>query len=104
MNQPSLFEEPLKDSIIVANISKDIEKENNNIKSLDTLDKAELLDYSIKPNGNLDNSRLKDSISNTYLESSENGSVQKGGFITSEGKMVRLAITKYPYLSKFCYI
>ena len=98
LNQPSLFEEPLKDSIIVANISKDIEKENNNIKSLDTLDKAELLDYSIKPNGNLDNSRLKDSISNTYLESSENGSVQKGGFITSEGKMVRLAITKYKAL------
>ena len=73
LNQPSLFEEPLKDSIIIANLGKDLDKEANIIKSLDTLDKADLLDYSMKPNGNLDNSKLKDSISNTYLESSENG-------------------------------
>ena len=75
LNQPSLFEEPLKDSVIIANLGK--ENDNNNLKSVDTLDKADLLDYSIKPNGNFDNSKLKDSISNTYLESSENGNNSK---------------------------
>ena len=98
LNQPSLFEEPLKDSIIIANLGKDLDKEANIIKSLDTLDKADLLDYSMKPNGNLDNSKLKDSISNTYLESSENGSTdQKGGYITSGG-VIRIGITKYKAL------
>ena len=95
LNRPSLFEEPLKDSVIIANLDNKQDKENNNIKSLDTLDKAELLNNSIKPNGNLDNSKLKESISNTLLESSENGSTeQKGGYITSEG-VIRFAITKY---------
>ena len=98
LNQPSLFEEPLKDSIIIANLGKDLDKEANIIKSLDTLDKADLLDYSMKPNGNLDTSKLKDSISNTYLESSENGSTdQKGGYITSGG-VIRIGITKYKAL------
>ena len=44
LNQPSLFEENLKDSIIIANLGND--KDINNLKSYDTLDKAELLDYS----------------------------------------------------------
>ena len=75
------------------------EKDNNIIKSYDTLEKAELLDYSLKPNGNLETSKLKESISNTLNESSENGSSnQKGGFITNEGKIVRVAITKYKSL------
>ena len=95
LNHPSLFEEDLKDSVIIANLGNEQDKENNNIKSLDILDKAELLNYSIKPNGNLDNSKLKESISNTLLESSENGSNdQKGGYVTSEG-VIRFAITKY---------
>ena len=101
LNNPSLFEEPLKDSIIIANLGKDLDKEkdNNIIKSYDTLEKAELLDYSLKPNGNLETSKLKESISNTLNESSENGSSnQKGGFITNEGKVVRVAITKYKSL------
>ena len=49
-----------KDSIIIANIGKDDEKdkENNiNIKSYDTLDKADLIDYSLKPNGILETSK-----------------------------------------------
>jgi hypothetical protein len=54
LNQPSLFEENLKDSVIIANLGKD--KDNNNLKSYESLDKAELLDYSLKANGNLDNS------------------------------------------------
>ena len=95
LNHPSLFEEELKDSVIIANLGNEQDKDNNNIKSLDILDKAELLNYSIKPNGNLDNSKLKESISNTLLESSENGSnEQKGGYFTSEG-VIRFAITKY---------
>jgi hypothetical protein len=94
--RPSEYEVPLKDQIIIANIEKEEDKENNNIKSYDTLDKADLLEYSIKPNGNLDNSKLKESISNTHLEDSENGSSdQKGGFITSEGKIVKTGIMKY---------
>ena len=99
LKQPSPFPEEGKDSIIIANIGKDDEKdkENNiNIKSYDTLDKADLIDYSLKPNGILETSKLKDSISNSYFESSENGSTaKKEGFITSEGKMVRIDITKY---------
>ena len=90
LKQPSPFPEEGKDSIIIANIGKDDEKdkENNiNIKSYDTLDKADLIDYSLKPNGILETSKLKDSISNSYFESSENGSTaKKEGFITSEGK------------------
>ena len=95
LNHPSLFEKESKDSVILANLGNKVDKENNNIKSLDILDKAELLNYSIKPNGNLDNPKLKDSISNTLLESSEDGSTdQNGGFVTSEG-VIRPAITKY---------
>ena len=67
-NNPSLFEVPLKDSVIIANLGKD--KYITNLKSLDCLDKDNLSDYSIKSNGNLDNSKLKDFISNTYIESS----------------------------------
>ena len=97
LNQPSLFEEPLKDSIIIANIGKD--KDNINLKSYETLDKAELLDYSLKANGYLDNSKLKDSISNTYLESSDNGNnSRREGFLNSEGKYVKVDITQYKSL------
>ena len=97
INKASVFEEPLKDSIIVANISQEKDKENNNIKSYDTLEKAELLDYSMKPNGNLDTGKLKESLSNNLNESSENGSPQ-GGYITSEGHIIRVSITKYKTL------
>ena len=91
INKASVFEEPLKDSIIVANISQEKDKENNNIKSYDTLEKAELLDYSMKPNGNLDTGKLKESLSNNLNESSENGSPQ-GGYITSEGHIIRVSM------------
>ena len=88
LNQPSLFEEPLKDSVIIANIGRD--KDNNN------LDNEELLDYSVKPNGSLDNSKLKDSISNTYMESSDNGNnSRRGGLLNSEGKYVKVDISQY---------
>ena len=97
LNRPSQFEEPLKDSIIIANIGKD--KDNINLKSYETLDKAELLDYSLKANGYLDNSKLKDSISNTYLESSDNGNnSRREGFLNSEGKYVKVDITQYKSL------
>jgi len=95
LNQPSLFDDKLKDSIIVANLGKD--KDNINIKSYDTLDKAELLDYSLKENGNSDNSKLKESISNSYLEYSENGS-KREGLLNSEGKFIKVDITQYKTL------
>ena len=102
LNQPSLFVEPVKDSVIIANIGNEEDnkdKENINIKSYDAMDKAELIDYSLKPNGNFEYSKLKDSISNSLMESSENGSTaKKDGFLTSEGKMVRIDITKYKSL------
>ena len=94
LNHPSLFEEPLKDSVIIANIGND--KENNNLKSYETLDKEGLLDYSIKPNGSLDNSKLKESISNTYIESSENGNnSRREGLLNSEGKYIKVDISQY---------
>ena len=97
--RPSEYEVPLKDQIIIANIEKEEDKENNNIKSYDTLDKADLLEYSIKPNGNLDNAKLKESLSKSLNESSENGSPNvRGGFITSEGHIIRVSITKYKLL------
>ena len=94
LNQPSLFEENLKDSVIIANLGKG--KDINNLKSYDTLDKAELLDYSLKANGILDNSKLKDSISNAYIESSENGNnSNREGFVNSEGKFIKVDISQY---------
>jgi len=99
INKASVFEEPIKDQIIVPNITQEQDKENNNIKSYDTLEKAELLDISMKPNGNLDNAKLKESLTNTLNESSENGSPQMGGgYITSEGNIIRVSITKYKIL------
>ena len=93
LNQPTLFEEnPLKDSVIIANLGKG--KDINNLKSYDTLDKADLLDYSLKQNGNLDISKLKDSISNTYLESSENNS-KREGILNSDGKFLKVDISQY---------
>ena len=96
LNKPHYFEESLKDSVIIANLGKGNEKDN--LKSYDTLNKADLLDYSLKANGNLDNSKLKDSISNTYLESSENGSSKREGFLNSEGKFVKVDISQYKSL------
>ena len=81
LNQASLFDDQL------------LNKENNNLKSYDTLDNAELLDYSLKQ----DNSKLKDSISNTYLESSENGS-KREGLVNSEGKYIKIDISQYKNL------
>ena len=81
LNQPSLFEDHLLD--------KDI----NNLKSNDTLNNVELLDYSLKK----DNSKLKDSISNSYLESSENGS-KREGLVNSEGKYIKIDISQYKTL------
>ena len=102
LNKASLFEEPLTDSVIIANLNleKEKDKENNNIKSYDTIEKAELLDYSIRPNGNLDTAKMKESLSNSLMESSENGSsIQKGGgYITSGGGVIRVSITKYKAL------
>jgi hypothetical protein len=46
LNKPHYFEESLKDSVIIANLGKGNEKDN--LKSYDTLDKADLLDYSLK--------------------------------------------------------
>ena len=92
LNQPSLFDDHL------------IDKDNNNLKSYDTLDNAELLDYSLKQN--IDNSKLKDSISNTYLESSENGS-KREGLINSEGKYIKIELSQYKSLilkyGKICF-
>ena len=102
LNKASLFEEPLTDSVIIANLNLEQEKnnQNNNLKSYDTIEKAELLDYSIRPNGNLDNAKMKESLSNSLMESSENGSsIQKGGgYITSSGGVIRVSITKYKAL------
>ena len=102
LNKASLFEEPLTDSVIIANLNLEKEKnnQNNNLKSYDTIEKAELLDYSIRPNGNLDNAKMKESLSNSLMESSENGSsIQKGGgYITSSGGVIRVSITKYKAL------
>ena len=102
LNKASLFEEPLTDSVIIANLNLEKEKnnQNNNLKSYDTIEKAELLDYSIRPNGNLDNAKMKESLSNSLIESSENGSsIQKGGgYITSSGGVIRVSITKYKAL------
>ena len=81
LNQASLYDDHLMD------------KENNNLKSYDTLDNVELLDYSLKQ----DNSKLKDSISNTYLESSENGS-KREGLVNSEGKYIKIDISQYKNL------
>ena len=92
LNQPSLFEEPLKDSVIIANLGKEKEKD-------DTLDKVEILDYSLKTNGNFDNSNLKESISYTNLESSENGNNSKReGLLGSEKKYMKVDITQYKSL------
>ena len=33
LNHPSLFEEELKDSVIIANLGNEVDKENNNIKT-----------------------------------------------------------------------
>ena len=93
LNKPHYFEESLKDSVIIANLGN----EKDNLKSYDTLDKADLLDYSLKANGNLDNSKLKESISNTYLESSENGS-KREGLLNSEGKFIKVDISQYKSL------
>jgi hypothetical protein len=93
LNQPSLFEDnPLKDSVIIANLGKG--KDINNLKSYDTLDKADLLDYSLKANGSLDSSKLKESISNTYLESSGNNS-KREGILNSDGKFIKVDISQY---------
>ena len=81
LNQPSLYEDQL------------MYKDNNNLKSYDTLDNADLLDYSVKQ----DNSKLKDSISNSYLESSENGS-KREGLVNSEGKYIKIDISQYKTL------
>ena len=97
LNNPSLFEVPLKDSVIIANLGKD--KDITNLKSLDSLDRENLLDYSIKSNGNLDNSKLKDSISNTYIESSENiNNSRREGLLNSEGKFIKVDISQYKSL------
>ena len=93
LNNPQYFQEPLRDSVIIANFGR----EKDNLKSYDTLEKADLLDYSMKPNGNSDSSKLKESISNTYLESSENGS-KREGFLNSEGKYVKVDISQYKSL------
>ena len=91
LNNPALFEIPLKDSVIIANLGKD--KDISNLKSRDSIDKDNLLDYS---NGNLDNSKFKDSISNTYLESSENiNNSRREGFLNSDGKFVKVDISQY---------
>ena len=94
LNNPSLFEVPLKDSVIIANLGKD--KDISNLKSLDSIDKDNLLDYSIKSNGNLDNSKLKYSISNTYIEDSENiNNSRREGFVNSDGKFIKVDISQY---------
>ena len=94
LNNPSLFEVPLKDSVIIANLGKD--KDITNLKSIDSIDKENLLDYSIKSNGNLDNSKLKDSISNTYIESSENiNNSRREGILNSDGKFLKVDISQY---------
>ena len=57
----------------------------------------DLLDYSLKANDNLDNSKLKESISNTYLESSENRS-KREGLLNSEVKFIKVDISHNNHL------
>ena len=92
LNKPSLFENNLKDSIIIANLEKE-NNLNNNIKSYDTIEKAELLEYSLKQNGS--NSKINNTISN--LDSSLNGS-KREGFVNSEGKYMKIDISQYKSL------
>ena len=90
LNKVTTYQEPLRDSVITADPPKD--SNITVIKSYDTLDKAELLEYSLnKENGSLNNSNLKESISNAE-------DCRFEGIMNSEGKYIKVDMSQYKSL------
>ena len=87
LNLALQYEEPLRDSVVIADVPR-AETE----KSYDTVEKAQLMEYSLNGNGSI--IKNNDSISNSLLDSQINGK----DFDIKEGKNKHLSDSDYDTL------